>query len=68
MFWLLVAATPTLLMLAAIGLERIETGLNHVGAAAAEVRALLEHVEAEVGYAASHANPQFRTTQPAHRV
>jgi len=28
--WLLITAIPTLLMLAAVGLERIETGLSQV--------------------------------------
>ncbi|WP_165604302.1 MULTISPECIES: hypothetical protein [Mycolicibacter] len=30
MSWLLITAIPMLLMLAAVGLERIETGLNEV--------------------------------------
>jgi hypothetical protein len=51
-------------MLATMGLERIENGLNHaLAAGAAEVTAFLEHVEAEVG-----ANPQFHPTQQADRV
>jgi hypothetical protein len=66
--WLLVAAIPTLLMLATIGLERIEAGLNHAAAAAAEVTAFLDHAEANAGYAATRANPRFRTTQQANRV
>ena len=56
------AATPTLLMLAAFGLERIETGLGR-GAAG-----LLERVEAELGHPALFANPQFRPPEPADHV
>lgn len=40
--WLLVSAIPTLLMLATVGLERIETGLNRAGAAAARATVLLD--------------------------
>ncbi|MGH3560469.1 MAG: hypothetical protein ACRDTN_01320 [Mycobacterium sp.] len=68
MSWLLVAAIPALLMLATIGLERIETGLNHAAAAAAEVTELLGHAEANVEHSTSGADPRFRTTQWANRV
>jgi hypothetical protein len=62
--WLLVAAIPAQLMLATIGLERVETDLNRaVAAAAAEVTAFLEHVEADAGI-----NPQFHPTQQPNRV
>lgn len=40
--WLLVAAIPTLLMLATVGLERIETGLNRAATAGAHVTVLLD--------------------------
>jgi hypothetical protein len=37
-------------MLATLGLERLETGLNHaLAAAAAEVTAFFEHVEDDAG-------------------
>jgi hypothetical protein len=60
--WLPVAVIPTLLMLATIGLERIETGLDHALGAAAEVTAFFEHVEADA------ANLRFHPTQQADRV
>jgi hypothetical protein len=47
---LLVAATPTVLMLTTMGLERVETGLNGaLSATAAEVTDFLDHAEADAG-------------------
>lgn len=54
MSWLLIAATPALLMLLAVGLERIETGLSRVA-------------PTERG-AVRRPNPQFQPTPSANRV
>ena len=64
MSWLLIAATPTLLMLAAVGLERIETRLNTPPTADTEVAALL--AAAEQG--SERPNTPFHTLAQAHHV
>lgn len=46
MSWLLVAVIPGLLMLAAVGLERLETGLGDDTVTAADVAEFLEQAEA----------------------
>ncbi len=46
MSWLLVALIPGLLMLAAFGLERLETGLNRDTVSATDVAKFLEQAEA----------------------
>jgi hypothetical protein len=45
--WLLVALIPGLLMLAAFGLERLETGLNRDTVSATDVAEFLEQAEAD---------------------
>ncbi len=47
MSWLLVALIPGLLMLAAFGLERLETGLNRDTVSATDVAKFLEQAEAD---------------------
>jgi hypothetical protein len=58
--WLLIATTPVLLMLAAVGLERMETGLAGADAASPA------HAETTAGYPS--ANPQFLPTRQHNRV
>ena len=43
------ATTPAVLMLAAIALERIETGVQHACTAAAATAAFLDQMEAAAG-------------------
>jgi hypothetical protein len=45
--WLLVALIPGLLMLAAFGLERLETGLNRDTVSATDVATFFEQAEAD---------------------
>ena len=47
MSWLLVALAPGLLMLAAFGLERLETGLHRDTVSATDVAKFLEQAEAD---------------------
>ncbi|MEO8816046.1 MAG: hypothetical protein ABI307_10870 [Mycobacterium sp.] len=68
MSWLLIAATPTLLMLTAIGLDRIENALNHGAPAAAEVPTPVEVAETATGQLAYRPNPRVRPTQQLNRV
>lgn len=61
--WLLVAGVPVLLMLAALGLGRLEKELVRDPAAVADVDEFLERTGGH-----SHVNPQFRAPRHANRV